>query len=120
MAKQAEPILEKYLKLRYQLMPYIYSLGYHDYQTGAPFMRALLMDFPDDPKVSDLRRRVYVRAGVSGGSGDGAGRDQPQGVSAGGRGLVQLLDERAASRAGRRSPSMRRSIRCRSLCARAR
>ena len=26
--KQAEPILEKYLKLRYQLMPYIYSLGY--------------------------------------------------------------------------------------------
>ena len=26
--KAAEPILEKYLKLRYQLMPYIYSLGY--------------------------------------------------------------------------------------------
>ena len=26
--KQAEPILEKYLRLRYQLMPYIYSLGY--------------------------------------------------------------------------------------------
>ena len=28
--KQAEPILEKYLRLRYQLMPYIYSLGYAD------------------------------------------------------------------------------------------
>jgi alpha-D-xyloside xylohydrolase len=53
--KQAEPILEKYLRLRYQLMPYIYSLGYDTYQTGAPYMRALFMDFPHDPKVTDLR-----------------------------------------------------------------
>jgi alpha-D-xyloside xylohydrolase len=53
--KQAEPILEKYLRLRYQLMPYIYSLGYHSYQTGAPFMRALFMDFPNDPNVTDIR-----------------------------------------------------------------
>jgi alpha-D-xyloside xylohydrolase len=52
--KAAEPILEKYLKLRYRLMPYIYSLGYRTYRTGAPYMRALFMDFPDDPKVADL------------------------------------------------------------------
>lgn len=52
--KQAEPILEKYLKLRYELMPYIYSLGYNTYKTGAPFMRALFMDFPNDPKVANL------------------------------------------------------------------
>ncbi|UWZ81674.1 glycoside hydrolase family 31 protein [Occallatibacter riparius] len=53
--KEAEPILEKYLRLRYQLMPYTYSLGYRSYQTGAPFMRALFMDFPDDPNVADIR-----------------------------------------------------------------
>jgi len=53
--KQAEPILEKYLRLRYQLIPYIYSLGYQTYLTGAPFMRALFMDFPNDPNVADLR-----------------------------------------------------------------
>ena len=53
--KQAEPILEKYLKLRYALMPYLYSLGYHTWETGAPFMRALPLDFPSDPKVTDLR-----------------------------------------------------------------
>jgi alpha-D-xyloside xylohydrolase len=53
--KQAEPILEKYLKLRYQLMPYIYSLGHKTNETGAPYMRALFMDFPNDPKVADLR-----------------------------------------------------------------
>jgi alpha-D-xyloside xylohydrolase len=52
---QAEPILEKYLRLRYQLMPYIYSLGYKTWMTGAPFLRALPLDFPGDPKVADLR-----------------------------------------------------------------
>ncbi len=53
--KQAEPILEKYLRLRYQLMPYIYSLGYQTWLTGAPFLRALPLDFPDDPKVADMK-----------------------------------------------------------------
>ncbi|WP_109488230.1 TIM-barrel domain-containing protein [Occallatibacter savannae] len=52
--KQAEPILEKYLRLRYQLMPYTYSLAYNTYKTGAPFMRALFMDFPSDPNVADI------------------------------------------------------------------
>ena len=52
--KQAEPILEQYLKLRYQLMPYIYSLGWSTHRTGAPFMRALFMDFPNDPKVAEI------------------------------------------------------------------
>ena len=52
--KQAEPILEKYLRLRYELMPYIYSLGWRTHETGAPFMRGLFMDFGDDPKVADI------------------------------------------------------------------
>ena len=47
----AEAIIVKYLKLRYALMPYLYSLGKRTYDTGAPFMRALFMDFPDDPRV---------------------------------------------------------------------
>ncbi|MBW4028313.1 MAG: glycoside hydrolase family 31 protein [Acidobacteria bacterium] len=52
--KQAEPILAKYLRLRYQLLPYIYSLAYGSYRTGAPFMRALFMDFPNDAKVANI------------------------------------------------------------------
>ena len=52
--KQAEPILAKYLKLRYQLLPYTYSVAYRSYQTGAPYMRALFMDFPNDPKAADI------------------------------------------------------------------
>ena len=52
--RQAEPILAKYLKLRYQLLPYTYSVAYRSYQTGAPYMRALFMDFPDDPRAADI------------------------------------------------------------------
>jgi alpha-D-xyloside xylohydrolase len=52
--KQAEPILEKYLRLRYELLPYIYSLGYQSHLTGAPFMRGLFMDFGSDPQVANI------------------------------------------------------------------
>ena len=52
--RQAEVILQKYLRLRYQLLPYTYSLAYQTYLTGAPFMRALFMDFPNDPNVLNL------------------------------------------------------------------
>lgn len=51
--KAAELILEKYLRLRYELLPYIYSLGYHTWLTGAPFLRALPLDFPSDPQVAN-------------------------------------------------------------------
>ena len=48
--KQAEPILEKYLRLRYQLLPYIYSLSYSVYQTGAPKCARCLWIFQTTPK----------------------------------------------------------------------
>jgi len=52
--KQAGAILEKYLRLRYQLLPYTYSAAYHSYLTGAPYTRALFMDFPSDPEVTNI------------------------------------------------------------------
>lgn len=52
--QEATPILEKFLRLRYQLLPYTYSLAYGTYQTGAPFMRALWMDFPNDSNIANL------------------------------------------------------------------
>ena len=53
--KQAEPILEKYLRLRYALMPYVYSLGYKTWQTGLPAMQPLPLVFGADPKTADIR-----------------------------------------------------------------
>ena len=51
---QAEAIMAKYDKLRYQLIPYIYSQAKFTHDTGAPFMRPLWMDFPNDPNVANL------------------------------------------------------------------
>jgi alpha-glucosidase len=39
-----------YLQLRYRLMPYIYSYAWEASQTGLPLVRALLLEFPDDPR----------------------------------------------------------------------
>lgn len=49
-----EAILAKYDRLRYALIPYIYSLAKTTYDTGAPFMRPLWMDFAKDPNVANL------------------------------------------------------------------
>ena len=46
-----EPICKKYLELRYQLMPYIYSAVNETCKTGLPMMRALWLHFPDDPQA---------------------------------------------------------------------
>jgi alpha-D-xyloside xylohydrolase len=37
------------LRLRYRLMPYIYSAAVEAATTGSPMMRALCVDYPDDP-----------------------------------------------------------------------
>jgi alpha-glucosidase/alpha-D-xyloside xylohydrolase len=44
-----EPICRKYLELRYQLMPYLYSAVREARYTGLPIMRALWLHYPDDP-----------------------------------------------------------------------
>jgi len=52
--KEAEVVLAKYDRLRYQLIPYLYSQAKNTYDTGAPFMRALWVDFPNDAKVANI------------------------------------------------------------------
>ena len=50
----AEPVLAAFLTLRYALIPYTYALAHQTYRTGAPFVRALFMDFPGDPAVATI------------------------------------------------------------------
>lgn len=48
---QMEEINRKSIELRYRLLPYLYN-AYHDaVQTGLPVLRALLLDYPDDPRA---------------------------------------------------------------------
>jgi alpha-glucosidase/alpha-D-xyloside xylohydrolase len=43
-----EPICKKYLELRYQMMPYLYSIVKETCETGLPIIRALWLHYPDD------------------------------------------------------------------------
>ncbi|MGE5559136.1 MAG: TIM-barrel domain-containing protein [Bacillota bacterium] len=82
---QAEKILTEFIKLRYRLMPYIYSCARKVTERGIPFMRAMCLDFPGDPVAVEQvtqfmfgpallvapvvergarERRVYLPAGV--------------------------------------------------------
>jgi alpha-D-xyloside xylohydrolase len=52
--QQAETIMARFNRLRYQLIPYIYSQAKKTWDSGAPFMRPLWMDFPNDPQVANI------------------------------------------------------------------
>ncbi|MGQ9629314.1 MAG: TIM-barrel domain-containing protein [bacterium] len=47
--EQAEKIIAEFINLRYRLMPYIYSCARKVTEGGTPIMRAMCVDFPDDP-----------------------------------------------------------------------
>jgi len=46
-----EGICRKFLNLRYQLMPYLYSCVARTHSTGLPLIRALWLEFPNDEKT---------------------------------------------------------------------
>ncbi len=46
--------IEKFIKLRYSLMPYIYSLAGATTQNDYTMMRSLMFDFADDPNVKNV------------------------------------------------------------------
>ena len=45
---RVEPILRKYLELRYRLLPYTYTAVRECCDTGLPIIRALWLHYPDD------------------------------------------------------------------------
>jgi len=59
-----EAAMRKALNLRYQLLPYIYALGHEAYNTGAPIMRPLVMEFPADTAVANMTNEWLVGKGL--------------------------------------------------------
>jgi alpha-glucosidase/alpha-D-xyloside xylohydrolase len=49
--KAVEEICRKYLDLRYQLLPYLYSAVAETHATGLPLMRSLWLAYPEDTKA---------------------------------------------------------------------
>ncbi|MFI5157233.1 MAG: TIM-barrel domain-containing protein [Sphingobacteriales bacterium] len=62
--KDGEAAMRKALDLRYQLLPYIYSLGHEAYNTGAPIMRPLVMEFPADTAVANMTDEWLIGKGL--------------------------------------------------------
>ncbi len=48
---EVEAICRRYLRLRYRLLPYIYTAAYEACTTGIPLMRPLVLAFPQEPQV---------------------------------------------------------------------
>lgn len=46
--KSIEPVCKKFTELRYQLLPYNYTLAWEARNTGMPMMRAMWLHYPDD------------------------------------------------------------------------
>jgi alpha-glucosidase (family GH31 glycosyl hydrolase) len=49
-----EPIAKRYSELRYQLLPYTYTLAWEARHSGLPLMRAMWLHYPDDPRARSL------------------------------------------------------------------
>jgi alpha-glucosidase (family GH31 glycosyl hydrolase) len=56
-----ENIIRKFLKLRYRLLPYIYTFAHENYETGMPICRPMLLAFQNDPNCNkDQWPRQYM------------------------------------------------------------
>jgi alpha-glucosidase len=51
--EEVEQISRNYIKFRYQLLPYIYSLFHDASQTGLPVQRSLAIDYTHDHRIYD-------------------------------------------------------------------
>jgi len=74
--KYYEDIIRKYIKLRYRLLPFLYTTLEEAHRTGVPMFRPLLLNFPSDPNTltiddefmvgDDLLAAPVTRAGATG------------------------------------------------------
>jgi alpha-glucosidase (family GH31 glycosyl hydrolase) len=54
------PLYRFYAKLRYRLLPYLYSTAHLAHRTGMPIMRAMPLAFPDDPRSDELLHQYML------------------------------------------------------------
>jgi alpha-D-xyloside xylohydrolase len=47
---RAVEIVRRFARLRYSLLPYLYSYAHVAHLTGVPLMRPMILEFPDDPQ----------------------------------------------------------------------
>ncbi|MFO7668328.1 MAG: glycoside hydrolase family 31 protein [Bacteroidales bacterium] len=55
--EEAEAICKSAIEGKYRLFPYIYTYAREAYDKGWPLIRALVLEYPDDPEVFDLNEQ---------------------------------------------------------------
>jgi alpha-D-xyloside xylohydrolase len=60
--EEALRIFREYTRLRYSLLPYIYSYARRAAKTSVPLMRAMVLEFPDDPGTYGLDLQYMLGA----------------------------------------------------------
>ncbi|MCU1445548.1 alpha-xylosidase [Cryobacterium sp.] len=60
--QSAVDVTRVFTKLKLSLMPYLYQVGLEAHAVGAPFMRPMQLEFPDDPAVDYLDRQYLLGA----------------------------------------------------------
>lgn len=58
--EEAVEVTRKYTKLKKDLKPYFVQLGKEASETGVPLMRAMVLEFPDDPNCRSLDRQYML------------------------------------------------------------
>lgn len=58
--EEAVEVLRHFTKLKSRLMPYLYAKAREASLTGVPVMRAMLLEFPDDPTCDYLDRQYML------------------------------------------------------------
>lgn len=57
---RVEEIARRSIALRYRLLPYFYTLAHQAHASGAPLLRPLFYDFPDDPNTAHIADQAMV------------------------------------------------------------
>src|SRR5207244_2325986 len=60
LGKQAEAIFRDYARLRYSLMPYIYSAAHVGHLTSMPILRPMPLMYPDDLRLADCTTQYML------------------------------------------------------------
>jgi alpha-D-xyloside xylohydrolase len=58
--EEAVAVLRHFTRLKCRLMPYLYGLAVQAHQHGLPLLRAMILEFPDDPGCDTLDRQYML------------------------------------------------------------
>ena len=58
--EEAVAVLSMFTKLKCSLMPYLYRAAIQSHEKGTPMLRAMILEFPDDPACDTLDRQYML------------------------------------------------------------